>query len=507
MINMLRREQKIRNIILFTLFSFLFIGVGYAVISSNLQMNGSMTLNKITWDVHFENFEELYNNTVTGTNSLSNEDTTLTYNVTLNKPGDIYEFTVDIVNNGNIDAMLSSLGNSGLTSAQQEVLDYSVTYLDGSIPTEKDSLKAKEVETLVVSIKTKADITNSKLSATDTNLSLTLSPTYAQDDKTSIIRNNNLGNLNKVLLDNAGGKAYIESKSKPNSTDLATEDEGLYALEDDYGMSYYYRGKVEDNNIIFSNKCWKIIRINGNNTTRLLYNGLPTDGKCNAVKIDSMISALTYNELSDDNAYGGYMYGKANATSLDEAHSNTYESTIKKEVDRWYKENFDNTSFSNYISDTLFCGDRSVQISGEGFAQIHTDYYRARYRYEIGNNLTLKCLNKNDRYTVNDVTLGNGALNYPIALMNSDEAYLAGGSYNNDNSDYYLYNQSSYWLMNPRNYTTYSQEITIFFVEYNGMILNWNPNYSRGVRPVINLKHGVKILGGNGTSESPYIVN
>ena len=56
---MLRREQKIRNIILFTLFSLVFIGVGYAVISSNLTFNGSMRLNKITWDVHFVKVEGL----------------------------------------------------------------------------------------------------------------------------------------------------------------------------------------------------------------------------------------------------------------------------------------------------------------------------------------------------------------------------------------------------------------------------------------------------------------
>lgn len=209
---MLRREQKIRNIILFTLFSLVFIGVGYAVISSNLTLNGSMRLNKITWDVHFENFEELYDNTVTATKTLSNNNTSLTYNVNLNKPGDIFEFTIDVVNNGNIDAMLSSIGESGLTSAQEQVMDYSLTYLDGTTPTVKDSLKIGEVETFVISVKTKANITNAQLNSTDTNLSLTFNPTYVQDDKTSTARNETLSS--KIIALN-GGREAIKAKGEP----------------------------------------------------------------------------------------------------------------------------------------------------------------------------------------------------------------------------------------------------------------------------------------------------
>lgn len=499
MINMLRREQKIRNIILFTLFSFLFIGVGYAVISSNLQMNGSMTLNKITWDVHFENFEELYNNTVTGTNSLSNEDTTLTYNVTLNKPGDIYEFTVDIVNNGNIDAMLSSLGNSGLTSAQQEVLDYSVTYLDGSIPTEKDSLKVKEVETLVVSIKTKADITNSKLSATDTNLSLTLSPTYAQDDGTSTNRKETL--KSKILSIN-GGIDAIKAKGETNRQTSETEVVGMYSLPDDYGDSFFYRGKVLDNNIIFDNICWKIIRINGNGTIRIIYNGNQNSGACSSE--GETIGKTPYNSDGYDNTFVGYMHSNKAQSNYEDTHKNLYESDLKIYIDKWYENTI--TKDNQYISDSLFCNDRGVENTNNnnGIGNSQTGFYGSRIHYDFTSPV-LTCQNKNDRFTVNDKNIGNGYLKYPIATITGDEIMLAGYKFGESNTSGYMSSEYAYWTMSPVANDPNGEGASVWLISNGIQFGHVKSTYF--ARPVLNLKQGTKIISGEGTSESPYIVN
>lgn len=313
---MLRREQKIRNIILFTLFSLVFIGVGYAVISSNLTLNGSMTLNKITWDVHFENFEELYDNTVSSTHTLTNNNTSLTYNVNLNKPGDIFEFTIDVVNNGNIDAMLSNIGKNGLTSAQQQVMDYNVTYLDGTIPTVKDSLKIGEVETLVISVKTKANITNAQLNATDTNLSLTFNPTYAQDDNTSTARPNSLySTIVKDAVPDDSASTYV---SKSTGIDFSTSasdsnGKGVYLLKTtkiDDNLIYYFRGAVDNNNVKFNNMCWRIVRTTKNGGIKMIYNGIPdTNGYCSTTTgEDATIGKAKFNN-SNSLSYFGYMHG------------------------------------------------------------------------------------------------------------------------------------------------------------------------------------------------------
>ena len=317
---MLRREQKIRNIILFTFFSLVFIGVGYAVISSNLTLNGSMRLNKITWDVHFENFEELYDNTVTATKTLSNNNTTLTYNVNLNKPGDIFEFTIDVVNKGNIDAMLSNIGKNGLTAAQQQVMDYNVTYLDGSTPTVKDSLKIGEVETFVISVKTKANITNAQLNATDTNLSLTFNPTYAQDDKTSTARPNSLYStiVKNSVLDNKAS-TYVTSASGINFNNHSSDENGkgiyLYSTTvNDNNPVYYYRGDITDNNVKLADYCWLLVRTTSTGGIKMIYNGTAdSNGKCTkpegATFSDSVIATSTFNYSYISPTYVGYMHG------------------------------------------------------------------------------------------------------------------------------------------------------------------------------------------------------
>ena len=497
---MLRREQKIRNIILFTLFSLVFIGVGYAVISSNLTFNGSMRLNKITWDVHFEDFEELYDNTVTATKTLSNNNTTLTYNVNLNKPGDIFEFTIDVVNNGNIDAMLSNIGSNGLTSAQQQVMDYSVTYLDGSTPTVKDSLKIGEVETFVISVKTKANITNAQLNATDTNLTLTFTPTYAQDDGTSSRRNDN---LSSAIIKLNGGKAAIEAKGTPQARESVTTKVGMYYLMDDYGKSYFYRGLVDDNNIIFNDICWKIVRINGNGTIRVIYNGLVSNNTCNATGTSTEIGRSTFN-LSGDNTYIGYMHGNASSTTYNDTHKNLYDSNIKTMIDTWYENNISNTNYTKYISDTLFCNDRTA-VTGTGIGTSITNYYGPKDRYDHSNSV-LTCTNKNDRFTVHDNSLGNGQLKYPTSLISIDEVHLSGTKYNSENISFYLYTSSGYWTLGASDYND-SDKSMIFGVMNNGSMAPQESNTQMGVRPVINLKQGVKITSGDGTQNNPYIIN
>ena len=85
-----------------------------------------------------------------------------------------------------------------------------------------------------------------------------------------------------VILAKEGGTAAIEAKGTPNFATVATTDMGMYAAEDDYGTSYYYRGAVQDNWVQFGTDSsgqalyWRIIRINGDATIRLIYNGIST---------------------------------------------------------------------------------------------------------------------------------------------------------------------------------------------------------------------------------------
>src|SRR5699024_8456735 len=58
-----------------------------------------------------------------------------------------------------------------------------------------------------------------------------------------------------------------------NAVDALDSEIGLYAAEDDYGTSYYYRGNVKNNYVSFAGFTWRIIRENGDGSVRMIYSG------------------------------------------------------------------------------------------------------------------------------------------------------------------------------------------------------------------------------------------
>ena len=85
-------------------------------------------------------------------------------------------------------------------------------------------------------------------------------------------------------------------------------EQGLYAVEDDYGTSYIYRGDVENNNVYFGGFYWKIIRMNGDGSIRMIYSGTTPDATGNVTSINNR--TYQYNTTYPDPTYVGYMYGK-----------------------------------------------------------------------------------------------------------------------------------------------------------------------------------------------------
>lgn len=56
----------------------------------------------------------------------------------------------------------------------------------------------------------------------------------------------------------------------PDLSNYKGEDAGLYILPDDDGSSFYFYGKVKNNYIKFNDMMWRIVRINGNGSTRIV---------------------------------------------------------------------------------------------------------------------------------------------------------------------------------------------------------------------------------------------
>ena len=295
------------------------------------------------------------------------------------------------------------------------------------------------------------------------------------------------------------------NEGTPSFGSVSTTDEGIYSAPDDYGTSYYFRGAVENNYVKFADKYWRIIRINGDGTIRLIYDG--TSAHANGESsTDRQIGTSAFNIRYSDNAYVGYMYGSTGASSYSAAHANTNSSTIKTTVDNWYKTNIVDAGYSDKVADVIYCNDRQIDnLSGYGTALGYgknQTAYMARYRLYTNKSPVLTCTNKNDRFTVSDTSRGNGALTYPVGLITADEVAMGGGVYETSNSSYYLYTGNYYWTMSPSHFSGSS---TLEFLGGNYLVSN-RVTYTGGVRPVLSLKSDVQ-LSGSGTMSDPWTVN
>ena len=204
----------------------------------------------------------------------------------------------------------------------------------------------------------------------------------------------------------------------------------------------------------------------------------------------------------------GYSYVTYGTTSKEKAQENINDSTIKEAVDNWYEANILNTEYEEYISDTLFCNDRSVENYGvSNYSNLAYGPERTTYRayYNNGNKATLYCTQQNDRFTVDDEAIGNGDLTYPVGLLTSDEATLAGGRSGNTNYNYYLYTGNYYWTMSPSYFDGFYFRARVRRVYYLGDVDFHDVDSSFGVRPVLNLKSG-SLKSGSGTATDPYLV-
>ena len=313
-----------------------------------------------------------------------------------------------------------------------------------------------------------------------------------------------------------GGASAIEAKGNPAFNAVPTSaTSGLYATPDHYGTSYYYRGERNslNNNLIFAGFQWKIVRINGDGSIRLIYNGTEAQynilNTMNTTGINTHIGTTAFNSTVNDNKYVGYMYSPAGttaSTSSTQAQTNANDSTIKAYLDNWYANNIANkgTRITERIADNLFCNDRSI-TSGTGAGTTVTYYkpYTRHYTNRSNPTPTLMCESKNDRFTVSETTIGNGALTYPVGLLSADELTYGGNTYSYSNTSQYLYTNQSFWLLSPSYFLVSGAGGWV--VNSTGILVYSDVNNTYGARPILNLTSGTQVTG-VGSATDPYRV-
>ena len=302
-------------------------------------------------------------------------------------------------------------------------------------------------ETLEITNKLKSDIITNQVAIAGNetvNYTLALNSNQSSEYSGKIkvgVRNNEENTFADVILSNNP----VNETALSNIGNNATENEGLLSMEDDLGTSYYFRGNVTNNNVTFAGHNWKIVRINGDGSVKLVLNDI----------------------IEEIGSYYDNEFGFASSTALEI-------------LNRFYETELVN--YSNYIASYKFCNDTVLDTDNTTF--------NAYNRIVLNKIPTFVCLG--------DTT------NQKIGLLTIDEVMLAGAS-TSDNTNYYLYNSdidTDYYTMSSARLVgdTYYP----FIVTTNGKIdYNTSGQLLRGIRPVINIIKTAKVTG-DGTTENPY---
>ncbi len=341
----------------------------------------------------------------------------------------------------------------------------------------------------------------------------------------------------KISVEGKAGSGWLPSNFKERilalneiktpittpGTAISNDDEALLAsTEDDYGTSYYFRGAVTNNYVEFANKCWRIVRVGGDGSVKLILHNDNTTGAanpCDSANNNASAAFARYSGTTDtsafnlsynDNAYVGFKYGAEGSTTYDATHANTNNSTILTNLETWYTNNL--KTYESVIDDNVWCNDKtnvtdtsydpwSITPNGLGYAK-NVTYYGATQRLVSksrsagGTGPSLKC---------------NGELSKissKVGLITADELALAGYAYAKNNTTTYLQENATdiyWWSLSPSGFVGGGANVWGVGGS-NGYFGNDSVNYTNGVRPSISLKSTTNVTG-EGTSSSPYIIS
>ena len=324
----------------------------------------------------------------------------------------------------------------------------------------------------------------------------------------------NLSSVYYVVSATSSSFTYKVISSNKNTTEAE-----LASTEDDYGTSYYFRGAVKNNYVEFANKCWRIVRIVGDGSVKLVLHNDNTTGAANPCSSANnstnaafaRYSGTTYtsafNEKYDDNAYVGFKYGTVGASDYATTHANTNNSTILTNLETWYTNNL--KTYADTIADTVWCNDKTNVTdttfdpwgwtpNGYGYAK-NVTYYGATQRLVSksgsagGTGPSLKCNGELSKIT------------FKVGLITADELAFSGSIYGNYNRSTYLQENTGtnwWWSLSPGRFGGYSADV---WSVGSGDLADDVVGGSNGVRPVISLISSTNVTG-DGTSENPFIV-
>ena len=310
-----------------------------------------------------------------------------------------------------------------------------------------------------------------------------------------------INNITETTLDNADIYTLNENSnevtsgytytSRPTSTTKSAS--GLYKAADDDGDSYYFRGSIPNNYVSFANQTWRIVRVNGDGSIRLINSAFIGTSNFNNDRNMAGTAGYTYDNESNCTKDSPCISDYNSDTTTFTNNKVETDSTIKTYLENWYINNLkdydDKISLSNFCNDTSFAD--NTDASG-------ARCYKAYDRIVVDHNLSLKCPDTTENY--------GGSYKLKIGLLSAYELNYAGFVFRQNtkttatNANYLYVSTGNWW----HTMTPYYK--TVGYRGYTSYFSNNNLYSVIKVRPVINLKSDIQITGGDGSKSNPYIV-
>ncbi len=464
---------------------FLMLGIGYALLSQILQINGTANITS-KWKILFTSAEEKEMvNATTQLKEITNE-TTLTLNVELTQPGATATYDVVVANQGDLDAVLSKI--EGVEETNNSVPLPIKVHLENIA--EGDPLLKGEEKTFQVIVEWDA---SQDFNETNMKKEISITLTYEQSD---------------------GGVPVIPTPGEDGvnmggqTVALVSSGDGLY--EDQYENGrYIYRGQSPNNYVQFNNELWRIIAKETDGTYKIIRDELLPQNEGYTMMAFDTVGYRSY----ENNTYcwelkeGGWtscgVYGKV---------SGTYQRTDGKLSGTVTED----SSIANYLNGEYYNG---LTSTARTQIQQHVYYIGPVENYnETGNDSLSKNIagEKMNTWTgniglanVSDILKASTNPACTSVTDQSDQLHNSGAITCDSNYLVDVPDETGYWTINNDILESDDNSSYVWCVVQAGGVAGLgnapaNFDFLYGARPVLYLRSNIQFTSGNGSKSQPF---
>ncbi len=432
-----------------------------------------------------------------------------------------------------------------------EIVDGKYKFIGIEPDTHKITIKNKKTTTTK---QTTLNVSKGEPSASGSNITyndekniadadITITGSTVTIDVTKISANEIL--LKDIILTNAkkGGEGrtiYSETPLTKPAEEINGENERTLSLAiDDYGNSYYFRGNVADNYVNFAGMCWRIVRISGDKSIKLILEDQNTTCESSTYTGNWSIGNGNFGytkDLSDlnlvsnnSNDYNTKLLAgpvSPGGEILTSSYLNYLNNTDSSAMVNNFK-NFQNNKLNKYLK-YLKSKDWCLDDIAYRYSDITTKLSNSeKYEnYQIAINLyydsyvrlfekttkepTLKCNGTNiSKFSDNtDMYVGAITVDEMVYAGSRSSAITTNISFYLIN-DYQKTNSLNFWSLSPSIFkvpdASYGYDKS-YILSSDGSLTDLKVNDDCSIRPSVTLVSGTQITGGDGTQSNPYII-